>query len=125
MKGKQSRASHRPFQDLNFCLQNLALIFGVLTWDNQSMDVNKSERQVLKNNTKKKRKKTLSRHQKQLKLIISLKIKLKVFTDAMGLNQLCSRNFPPKSTNSAQTPKCQSCLYIFQNGLSNFKRKAF
>ena len=53
MKGKQSRASHRPFQDLNFCLQNLALIFGVLTWDNQSMDVNKSERQVLKNNTKK------------------------------------------------------------------------
>lgn len=52
MKGKQSRASHQPSQDLNFCLQNLALIFGVLTQDNQSMDVNKSKRQVLKNKTK-------------------------------------------------------------------------
>lgn len=126
MKGKQSRASHQPSQDLNFCLSNLALIFGVLTWDNQSMDVNKSKRQVLKSNTKQneKKKKTLSRHQKQLKLIFPLKIKLKVFTDAMGLNQLCSRNFPPKFTNSAQTLKCQSCLYIFQNGL-DFKIQEF
>ena len=39
-----------------FLFTNLALIFGVLTWDNQSMDVNKSERQVLKNNTKKRKK---------------------------------------------------------------------
>lgn len=73
----------------------------------------------------KKKKNTLSRHQKQLKLIFPLKIKLKVFTDAMGLNQLCSRNFPPKSTNSAQTLKCQSCLYIFQNGLSDFEIQEF
>lgn len=57
MKGKQSRASHQPSQDLNFCLSNLALIFGVLTWDNQSMDVNKSKRQVLKSNTKQNEKK--------------------------------------------------------------------
>ena len=113
MKGKQSRASHQPSRDLNICLQNLALIFGVLTQDNQSMDVNKSKRQVLKNKTKQ-NEKTPSRHQKPLKLIFSPENK------TQGI-----RNFPPKSTNSAQTPKRQSCLYIFQNGLSDFKIKEF